>query len=151
MNALEKLRSVVNDLKANTDHTKTQPNWDLAGRLASRFPVDAARLTAALRAKDLAELDAMVLELEGKSAPAPEAEHSIDKATLDHALAAFKKRLKLGRLADESTLGGRYTSGGKQSKIDAIIAPSEFPKEVWDALVQEGRLEYTGQGFYKLA
>ncbi|MAY75388.1 MAG: hypothetical protein CMJ31_11855 [Phycisphaerae bacterium] len=61
---------------------------------------------------------------------------------------AFKKRLKLARLNDESKLGGRYTSGGKKSKIDAIEPPTEFGPEVWRALAAEGRLRHTGQGFY---
>ncbi|KAA0217538.1 MAG: hypothetical protein DYG94_01195 [Leptolyngbya sp. PLA3] len=64
------------------------------------------------------------------------------------ALKAFKKRLKLARLADESRLGGRYTSGGRESQIDAIIPPNEFPAAVWKALEKAGRLKHTGQGFY---
>lgn len=147
MNALEKLRSVVDELKANAKPTQTQPNWDLAGRLASRFPVDAVRLKNALAAKDLAELDAIVAALE-RPAAAVAAGPVIDKGTLDAAFHAFKKRLKLMRLADESKLGGRLMTGGKKSEIDAIIPPSEFPAEVWKALEADGRLRHTGQGFY---
>jgi len=63
---------------------------------------------------------------------------------------AFKKRLKLGRLADESRLGGRYTSGGRTSKIDAIEPPREFEPGVWKALAAEGKLRDFGRGFYGL-
>ena len=67
---------------------------------------------------------------------------------LDHALKAFNKSLKVMRLADESRLGGRYTSGGRKSAIDAIRPPEEFPKEIWDALVRAGKLRAEGPGFY---
>lgn len=158
MNALEKLRSVVDELKAGPEGglppLKIQPTWDLAGRLAGRFPVDADRLKRAMLAKDLTELDAIVSELESPSKPEPSGAGgsidtgTLDKATLDAAMRAFRKRLKLQRLADESRLGGRYTSGGRTSNIDAIIPPDDFGPEVWAALAAEGRLKDTGNGFY---
>jgi len=63
---------------------------------------------------------------------------------------AFKKRLKLARLDDESTLGRGPMSGGKSSSIVAIMPPNQYPKAVWDALVEQGRLKYSGQGLYQL-
>ena len=152
MNALEKLRSVVEEIREAKEPLKLQPNWDLAARLAARFPVDPARLKSAHINRDLAELDAIVTEIENpapKQTAAPKAPAGeIDKGTLDAAMRAFKKRLKLQRLSDESKLGGRYTSGGRKSNIDAIIPPTDFPPEVWKALAAEGRLKDTGQGFY---
>ena len=46
---------------------------------------------------------------------------------LKNALKAFKKRLKLARLDDESRLGGRYTSSGGQSGIIGIFPPAAVP------------------------
>jgi hypothetical protein len=69
---------------------------------------------------------------------------------LRKALKAFKKRLKLARLDDVSGLGHGPTSGGKTSGIIAVMAPNQYPKEVWDKLVALGRLEYVGQGLYQL-
>ena len=66
------------------------------------------------------------------------------------ALKAFKKRLKLARLDDESSLGGGPMSGGKSSSIVAVMAPNQYPKAVWDELVAQGRLKYAGQGLYQL-
>ncbi|TVQ63864.1 MAG: hypothetical protein EA378_00685 [Phycisphaerales bacterium] len=63
---------------------------------------------------------------------------------------AFRKRLKLGRLAEESKLGGRYTSGGKKSSIDAIVPPNDYPPELWKALAHDGKLINTGHGMYAL-
>ena len=69
---------------------------------------------------------------------------------LRKALQAFKKRIKLMRLDDESRLGhGAMTSGGR-SDIVAVAPPTQFPRAVWDELVRQGRLKYSGQGLYAL-
>ena len=70
---------------------------------------------------------------------------------LRNALKAFKKRLKLTRLDDESSLGRGPLSGGKSSGIVAITPPHQYPRAVWDQLVVQGRLKYAGQGMYQLA
>jgi hypothetical protein len=41
-------------------------------------------------------------------------------------------------------------SSGKRAEIDAIIAPSDYPRSVWEALVAAGRLRRQGGGFYSL-
>ncbi len=69
---------------------------------------------------------------------------------LRRALRAYKKRLKLARLEDESRLGGGPMSGGKKSGIVAIQPPNQYPKAVWDELVKKGKLVYSGQGMYEL-
>ncbi len=70
---------------------------------------------------------------------------------LRNALKAFKKRLKLTRLDDESSLGRGPLSGGKSSGIVAITPPHQYPRAIWDQLVAQGRLKYAGQGMYQLA
>ena len=86
----------------------------------------------------------------------PESEPSLpsDAPTpeeLRKAMKAFKKRLKLARLDDESSLGHGPMSGGKSSSIVAVMPPNQYPKAVWDELVARGRLKYAGQGLYQLA
>ena len=70
---------------------------------------------------------------------------------LRKAMKAFKKRLKLARLDDESSLGHGPMSSGKSSSIVAVMPPNQYPKAVWDELVARGRLKYSGQGLYQLA
>ena len=70
---------------------------------------------------------------------------------LRKALKAFKKRLKLARLDDESSLGHGPMTGGKSSDIVAVMAPNQYRKAVWDKLVEQGKLKYAGQGLYQLA
>jgi hypothetical protein len=75
----------------------------------------------------------------------------IDPAQLRTAMKAFKKRLKLTRLDDESRLGhGAMTSGGR-SGIVAIAPPARYPQPVWDELVRQGKLRRAGHGLYELA
>ena len=74
-----------------------------------------------------------------------------DAEVLRNALKAFKKRLKLSRLDDESSLGHGPLSSGRASGIVAITPPNQYPRAVWDALVAQGRLKYAGQGMYQLA
>lgn len=70
---------------------------------------------------------------------------------LRNALKAFKKRLKLTRLDDESSLGHGPMSSGRSSGVVAITPPHQYPRAVWDQLVAQGRLKYAGQGMYQLA
>jgi hypothetical protein len=63
---------------------------------------------------------------------------------------AFKKRLKLTRLDDESRLGHGPMSSGGRSGIVAIPPPARYPQAVWDELVRQGRLRRAGQGLYEL-
>jgi hypothetical protein len=63
-----------------------------------------------------------------------------DKILLKRAMNAFKRRLKMSRLGDESSSSRGAFSGGKVSGITGINPPKEFPQEIWDELVKQGRL-----------
>jgi hypothetical protein len=70
---------------------------------------------------------------------------------LKAALKAFKRRLKLTRLDEESKLGGGPMSGGRDSGIVAIMPPNQFALAVWEELVRQGKLKKAGGGTYELA
>ena len=69
---------------------------------------------------------------------------------LRKALKAFKKRLKLTRLDDESHLGHGPMSGGAKERVISIQPPAGFGREIWEELVEKGFLKRDGQGFYEL-
>jgi len=74
----------------------------------------------------------------------------IPPETLKSALKAFKKRLKLTSLDDDSRLGkGAFSSG--HTGIFAITPPNQFPREVWEELARQGKLRSSGHGMYELA
>ena len=147
MNVIQKLRQLHTDIAAAQDRLKIVDAWALAERLALRLPVNLDEAQRVFAEKDAAGLDALIAKLEAPPKPA-ESLPEYTEAELIHALKAFRKRYKVQRLADESRLGGRYTSGGRQSKIDAITPPEDFPPEIWKVLARDGKLKDTGQGFY---
>lgn len=79
---------------------------------------------------------------------APESAPSADD--LKKALKAFRKRLKLTQLENDSKLGGGPLSGGKTSQIMAIVPPNQFPLAVWEELVRQKKLKHAEQGMYEL-
>jgi hypothetical protein len=81
--------------------------------------------------------------------PAPESGGPTPEE-LKRALKAFRKRLKLTRLNEESKLGYGPMTGGRKSSVVAIMPPRQYPEAVWEELVRQGKLEREGSGFYKL-
>jgi len=72
------------------------------------------------------------------------------KEELKKAYQAFKKRLKLTRLDDESKVGHGPMSGGGRSGVVAISPPNQFPKEIWLELCKQGKLKQAGHGMYEM-
>jgi hypothetical protein len=71
-------------------------------------------------------------------------------AVVKLAIQAFKKRIKLMRLDDESKVGRSPMSGGNRSIVAGIKPPDQYPQAVWDHLVAVGRLKKDSQGMYEL-
>jgi hypothetical protein len=69
---------------------------------------------------------------------------------LKAAMKAFRKRLKLTRLDDQSRLGVGPMSSGRESGITAIEPPNQYPRAVWDELVRQGKLKSSDDGLYEL-
>ena len=82
------------------------------------------------------------------AATAPPAAPSAE--TLKAAFKAYKKRLKLTQLDDASRIGRAPTSAGGHSSIAGITPPDQFPKAVWEALADQGKLRRAGHGTYAL-
>jgi hypothetical protein len=68
---------------------------------------------------------------------------------LKKALKAFKKRLKLTQLDDDSKLGRSPLTGSK-SKVVSIQPPAGFGREIWEELADKGYLKRDSGGFYEL-
>jgi hypothetical protein len=102
----------------------------------------------------VAEPESERSEAIGDQVQAPAASPASDAPTpetLTRAFKAFKKRLKLTQLDCESSLGVGPMSGGRPSGIVAITPPNQYPRAVWDALVEQGRLKKASAGQYGLA
>jgi len=81
--------------------------------------------------------------------PAAAAGPAPSDETLKAAYKAFKKRLKIKQLDHDSRVGRAPTSSGS-TQIAAIEPPDQYPKEVWDALVAQKKLTYSGRGMYEM-
>jgi hypothetical protein len=68
---------------------------------------------------------------------------------LKKAMKAFKKRLKLTALDEDSRLGRGPFSAGAQGVV-GITPPNQFPQAVWDELVRQHKLRSAGHGLYEL-
>jgi hypothetical protein len=69
---------------------------------------------------------------------------------LRKALKAFKKRMKLTRLDDDSKLGHSPLTGNAKGEVVAIQPPSGFGREIWEELADKGFLKRDGTGFFEL-
>lgn len=68
---------------------------------------------------------------------------------LKKALKAFKKRLKLTQLEEDSRLGKGALSR-QHVKVVSIQPPTGFGNEIWEELADRGKLRRDGAGFYEL-
>jgi len=73
----------------------------------------------------------------------------IDPQVLKAALKAFRKRLKLTCLDDQSRIGVGPLSSGRAG-IVGITPPNQYPQAVWDELARQGKIKYSGNGQYEL-
>lgn len=153
MNALQKVRQLLGEIRQPQNPAQASAAWALAERLLGRMPVDHAQSERVLGDRDADGLEAIIAQLENKVSESIEDQRaavaSVSESEMTAALRAFRKRLKLARLSDESKLGGGSPlTSGKASQIDAIIPPTDYPPAVWRALVEAGKLKDAGQGFY---
>lgn len=97
--------------------------------------------------RELDGLRARIQAWDAGAAPLPE----WDKAVLRRAFKAYKKRLKLMRLDDESTAGANPLSAGRESSILGIKPPEQYSDEIWAVLIAQGKLRDSGGGLLELA
>jgi hypothetical protein len=73
-----------------------------------------------------------------------------DRAVLKRALKAYRKRLKIMRLDDESSGSRDPLSRGDESSIMGVRPPEQYAQEIWDLLIAQGKLRDVGHGLLEL-
>lgn len=178
--AIQKLGEMVSDLFLCQDPKKADGLWDRVVKALAHTDAQKHRVEEIVVQRDVAGLSQLVTELATPdrlsppasptaSAPSsqPPAAHAtqapasssppldpldpLDPQSLKRAMKAFRKRLKLTRLDEESKLGVGPLTGGKRSGVVAITPPNQYPPVVWEELVKQGKLKRAGRGFYGLA
>ncbi len=144
---------------AQSDPKTAGPLWGAVHKLHLKTAADPTKVASLVTTRDADGLRRLVRSLRGLETTPPTddaacvpatAAGEIPPETLKKALRAFRKRLKLTRLADESRLGVGPMTSGRKSDFDAIMPPHEYPSEVWESLAAEGKLRQVGRGFYML-
>lgn len=79
------------------------------------------------------------------TAPMPSTESELKRA-----LGAFKKRLKMIKLDDDSRLGHGPLTGAKREQVVSIQPPSGFGRAIWEELADLGYLKRDTSGFFEL-
>lgn len=151
---LEEINELVAELSAMEDPRRATPQWKAVLNILRHTELDPNRVSNVVARRSVAELQQLVAQLKDPGARAqPDAlPPGVDEEMLSAAMKAFRKRLKLTRLDDESQINSRNPlSKGAGSRIRSIQPPSEWPRVVWETLAVRGKLRHTGQGFYELA
>ena len=139
----ERLRGLTAQLQEAVDDAAREAIWAKAdAALAAADAEEDAELAIPLWDRDRPALEALLAAWDDGSRPLPE----WDKAVLKRAFKAYKKRLKLMRLDDESTAGANPLSAGRSSSIVGIRPPATYGAEVWEMLVRQGKLKDSGDG-----
>ena len=146
----------IEEARAKLSVEKVGAEWGVVQRLLVKAGAAPSTVARAISIRDLELVDQLIakirnpeLEIEAKE-PEPIEVPDIPEEVLREAMRAYRKRMKLTRLDQESKLARSPLSSGKDADFDAIIPPNQYPSEVWRALVARGELEATGQGFYKV-
>jgi hypothetical protein len=143
-----KLDELMTAIRAYGDPRQAAGQWKQVYRLLQNTKLPPGRVTGVVGMRDVPGLAAMIDQLRAPVLDAPADVPGED--TCRKALQAFRKRLSLTVLDEDSKLGrGPLSKGGGAAA--AIVPPNEWPEPVWQELVRQGKLRYIGHGFYELA
>ncbi|KKN92749.1 hypothetical protein LCGC14_0204920 [marine sediment metagenome] len=135
------------------DDPRRASQWSQVHKLLQTTDLPGPQVTHVVGMRDVAGLMDLVDQLrapaDSDEAPAGAA-GAVDEATCKRALRAFRKRLSVTVLDDQSTLGRSPLTKGAPAGTPAITPPTEWPEEVWQDLARQGKLRYIGHGFYEL-
>ena len=145
---LAKLDDLLAAIRGYEDPRRAAAEWKQVFRLLQQTGLPKGPITGVVGMRDVAGLTQMIDQLHAPTSDIEEDE--IDPDVLKKAYEAFRKHLKLTVLDEESTLGRSPLTKGSGSTVAAIAPPKEWPNEVWQALVRQGKLKYIGHGFYEL-
>lgn len=148
---LTKLDELTTAIKGYDDPRRAGSEWKQVYKLLHKTELPSDRVTHVVGMRDLDRLSELIDQLRNPAA-APEPPHADapDVDTCRKALRAFRKRLALTRLDEESKISNHSAlSSGANSQMSAIVPPTEWPDSVWQELVRQDKLRYVGHGFYQ--
>jgi hypothetical protein len=145
--ALEELAATIGGYD---DPRRASAEWKQVHKLLDKAGVPSGRATHVVGMRDLAALNEIIEQLRAPTGPADQPGEAPSDETLKKALKAFRKRLKLTVLDEESKLGHSPLSKGTDASNPSMVPPREWPDAVWRELARQGKLRDVGHGFYEL-
>ena len=127
------LETALSELDA--DPSNDEP-WTHVPQVLESTREQEAELAALIDARDVTALRGVVKAWHSGERHLP----AQDREVLKRALKAFRKRIKLMRLDQESRIGGGSMSGGLESTIMGITPPDQYAPNVWARLASQERL-----------
>ena len=147
---MTKLDELLTAIRGCDDPRHPVGEWKQVCRQLQKTELPPGQVTGVVGMRNVAGLAALIDQLRNP-APATAAADVPDAEICKKALQAFRKRLSLTVLDEESKLGRSPLSKGADSHVAAaIVPPNEWPGSVWEELVRQGKLRYIGHGFYEL-
>ena len=146
---IAKLDELMTAIRGFADPRRAVDQWKQVYRLLQKTDLPPGRVTGVVGMRDVAGLAGLIDQIRN---PVPNfaAVDVPDAETCRAALLAFRKRLALTVLDEESKLGRGPLSKGAGSSVAAITPPGEWPEPVWQELARQGKLRNIGHGFYEL-
>jgi len=146
-----KLDELLAAIRGHDDPRRAATEWKQAYRLLQKTDLPAGRVGSVVGRRDVDGLVALIDQLRAPASTPPSTAEAPDLETCNRALRAFRKRLQLTRLDDESQISSRNPlTKGEGSRITSIMPPDGFPPSVWPQLVRQNKLRPAGHGFYEL-
>jgi len=128
---------------ASADAREAAAAWVEAQAVVSAAgAAEEAEVALPVLERDLPLLEALLKGWEARTLPLV----AWDQAVLKRALNAYKRRLKLTRADDEFSSSRSPFSRGASSGIMGTRPPEQYSQDIWDLLVQRGRLRDAGDG-----
>jgi len=143
-----KLDDLLAAIRKYPDPRQASTAWRQVYKLLQKTPLPPGRVTAVVGMRDVAGLATFLEQL--RLAGTAEEPPPPDEDTWRKALAAFRKRLEVTILDEESKLGRGPLSKGAHEGPAAVVPPTDWPQEVWDYLVRLGKIKPIGHGLYEL-
>ena len=146
-----KLDELTAAIRGYDDPRRAAGEWKQVYKLLQKTDLPSARVTHVVGMRDVAGLAEMIGQLRAPSA-APAPPQAPSAQTCKRAMRAFRKRLALTRLDEESKISihSPLSKGSASDGPAAVVPPREWPQSVWQELVRQGKLRHIGQGLYEL-
>ena len=145
------LDELMTAIRGYDDPRRAAGEWKQVYKLLQKTDLPSVRVTHVVAMRDVVLLTELIDQLRAPAAAAA-ATDAPSAETCRRAMRAFRRRLALTRLDDESQISIHSSlSKGADSRVAAaIIPPIEWPESVWQELVRQGKLRYIGHGVYEL-